>query len=64
MNVCLFFYVAKGISEFLSLQFTILAYIPIRISVAVLTNCQMNKNPCANQEIHMLFEHGFKLESS
>ena len=24
----------------------------------------MNKNPCSNQEIHMLFEHGFELENT
>ena len=22
----------------------------------------MNENPCSNQEIHLLFEHGFELE--
>ena len=31
-------------------------------SSAVLTHCQMNKNTCSNQEIHTLFEHGFKLK--
>ena len=30
----------------------------VSISIAVYTYCQMNKNPCSNQEIHMLFEHG------
>ena len=35
---------------------------PVRI--AVLTHCQMNENPCSNQEIHVLFEHGFKLENT
>ena len=53
MNICLFFFVAKCISDFLLLQSTILAKIPI--CIAVLTNCQMNNNPCANQEFHMLF---------
>ena len=24
----------------------------------------MNENPCSNQEIHMLFEHGLKLENT
>ena len=24
----------------------------------------MNKNPCSNQEIHMLFEHGSELENT
>ena len=24
----------------------------------------MNENPCSQQEIHMLFEHGFKLENA
>ena len=24
----------------------------------------MNENPCSNQEIHMLFEHGFELENT
>ena len=24
----------------------------------------MNKNPCSNQEIHVLFEHGFELENT
>ena len=23
-----------------------------------------NENPCSNQEIHVLFEHGFKLENT
>ena len=41
-----------------SLQ-VILALKPI--GKAVLTHCQMNDNPCSNQEIHVLFEHGFKL---
>ena len=26
--------------------------------------CQMNENPCSNQEIHVLFGHGFKLENT
>ena len=30
-------------------------------SIAVLTHCQMNENPCSNQETHVLFEHGFEL---
>ena len=29
--------------------------------ISVLTHCQMNENPRLNQEIHVLFEHGFKL---
>ena len=24
----------------------------------------MKENPCSNQEIHVLFEHGFKLENT
>ena len=40
----------------------ILALIYIRI--AVYTHCQMNENPCSNQEIHMLFEHGSELENT
>ena len=24
----------------------------------------MNENPCSNQTMHMLFEHGFKLENA
>ena len=32
------------------------------IRIAVYTHCQMNKNPCSNQEIHVLFEHGSELE--
>ena len=24
----------------------------------------MNETPCSNQEIHMLFEHGFELENT
>ena len=24
----------------------------------------MNENPCSNQEIHVLFEHGFELENT
>ena len=27
------------------------------IRIAVYTHCQMNENPCSNQEIHLLFEH-------
>ena len=26
-------------------------------------HCKMNENPCSNQEIHVLFEHGFELEN-
>ena len=62
MNISLFFFVANCISDFLLLQSTILAKIPL--CIAVLTICQMNNNPCANQEFHMLFEQGFKLENS
>ena len=40
----------------------ILAYMSIRI--AVFTHCQMNENPGSNQEIHVLFEHGFELENT
>ena len=40
----------------------ILALIPIHL--AVLTHCQMHENACSNQEIHMLFEHRFKLENT
>ena len=36
----------------------ILAYMPI------LTHCQLNENPCSNQEIHVQFEHWFKLENT
>ena len=32
------------------------------IRIAVYTHCQINENPCSNQEIHMLFEYGFELE--
>ena len=39
-------------------------YSCIDICIAVYTHCQMNGNPCANQEIHMLFEHGFELENT
>ena len=28
------------------------------------TRCQMNENPCSNQEINMLFEHGSELENT
>ena len=28
----------------------------------VLTDSQMNENPCSNQEIDVLFDHGFELE--
>ena len=34
------------------------------IRIAVYTHCQMNENPCSNQEIHMLFEHGSELENT
>ena len=43
-------------------QTHILAEISIRI--AVYTHCQMNENPCSNQEIHVLFEHGSELENT
>ena len=43
-------------------KYVILAYISIRI--AVFTPCQMYENPCSNQEIHVLFELGFKLENN
>ena len=33
------------------------------IRIAVYTHCQMNENPCSNQEIHVLFEHGSELEN-
>ena len=32
--------------------------------LTVLTHCQMNENPCSNQEIRVLFEHGFELENA
>ena len=32
--------------------------------IAVYTHCQMNENPCSNQEIHVLFEHGSELENT
>ena len=32
------------------------------IRIAVYTHCQMNENPCSNQGIHVLFEHGSELE--
>ena len=34
------------------------------IRIPVYTNCQMNENPCSNQEIHVLFEHESELENS
>ena len=34
------------------------------LHIAVLTLCQMKKNPCSKQEIHMLFEHEFELENT
>ena len=34
------------------------------IRIAVYTHCQMNQNPCSNQEIHVLFEHGSELETT
>ena len=38
-------------------------YIPlISIRIVILTHSQINKNACSNQEIHVQFEHGFKLE--
>ena len=33
-------------------------------TAAVYTHCQMNENPCPNQEIHVLFEHGSELENT
>ena len=38
----------------------ILAY--MSVCIAVYTHCQMNENPCSNQEIHVLFEHGSEFE--
>ena len=35
-----------------------------RSLIAVYTHCQMNENPCSNQEIHALFEHGYELENT
>ena len=32
--------------------------------IVVYTHFQTNKNLCSNQEIHMLFEHGFELENT
>ena len=34
------------------------------IRIAVYNQCQMNENPCSNQEIHVLFEHGSELENT
>ena len=34
------------------------------IRKAVYTHCQMNENPCSNQEIHVLFDHGSELENT
>ena len=28
------------------------------IRIAVYTHCQINENPCSNQEIRVLFDHG------
>ena len=36
----------------------------ISICIADLAHCQMNKISCSHQEIHVLFEHGFKLENT
>ena len=36
----------------------------IFIRIPALTHCQINENRCSNQEIHVLFEHGFKLENT
>ena len=36
----------------------------IYLSIAVYTHCRMNENPCTNQEIHVLFEHGSELENT
>ena len=32
--------------------------------IAVYTHRQMNENPCSNQEIYVLFEHGPELENT
>ena len=32
--------------------------------IAVYTHCQMNENPCSNQEIRVLFERGSELENT
>ena len=44
----------------MNLHFCINAY----IHISVFTHCQMNQNPCSNQEIQVLFEHGLKLENT
>ena len=33
-------------------------------SYSFLTHCQMNENPCSNQEFHVPFEHGSELENT
>ena len=45
-----------------NIQTIILAFMSIRL--AVYTHCQMNENPCSNQEIHVLYEHGSELENT
>ena len=34
------------------------------IRLAVNTHCQMKENPCSNQVIRVLFEHGSELENT
>ena len=34
------------------------------IRIAGYTHCQTNENPCSNQEIHVLFEHGSELANT
>ena len=34
------------------------------LHTTVLTQCQMNENPCSFQKIHKVFEHAFKLQST
>ena len=34
------------------------------ICIGVYTHCEINQNPCSNQEVHVLFEYGSEFENS
>ena len=36
----------------------------LKLHTTVLTQCQMNENPCSFKEIHKVYEHGFKLQNT
>ena len=39
-------------------------YILAKMSIRIAVYTHLNENPCTNQEIHVLFEHGSELEKT